>query len=316
MPALNSVVVTTDDLDHATEYYTKALKLNVVERSPTDAATLGRLWGLDRDYPGTCLVLKRRSEDQYGYLRLLHLDGARGVDIRGTARRWDWGIFDLAFVVTDNEAKVEAVERLGYEVFARPVRYDVGLRSGYYVKQSLVAGPNSVLVSFIERFNAPHSFGHVDPATGFSELGDSAQVVHDTDESIHFYSELLGVPVRSGPFRDVRGKQNSLIGIPSEASFTMTLLGEDSVAASFVELLSMPDLDGRAIPEQRSLLNYGLAALSFAVADLDATYRRLVDGQVDILCAPITAEVPGVGTSRVLTCFAPSGIPCEVYQRS
>ena len=197
MPALNSVVVTTDDIDHAIEYYTKGLKLSVVERSPTDAATLGRLWGLDRDYPGTCLVLKRRPEDQHGYLRLLHLDGARGVDIRGTARRWDWGIFDLAFVVTDNEAKVEAVERLGYEVFDRPVRYDVGLRSGYYVKQSLVAGPNSVLVSFIERFNAPHSFGHVDPATGFSELGDSAQVVHDTDESIHFYSELLGVPVRS-----------------------------------------------------------------------------------------------------------------------
>jgi catechol 2,3-dioxygenase-like lactoylglutathione lyase family enzyme len=316
MPALNSVIVTTDDLDRAVDYYTSGLKLSVVERGSPEADTFARLWGLDGEYSGTCLVLKRRPEDQHGYLRLLHLEGAQGADIRGAARRWDWGIFDLAFVVTDNEAKVGAIERLGYEVHARPLRYDVSPRSGYYVKQSLVAGPNSILVSFIERFNARHSFGRIDPATGFSELGDSAQVVEDTDTSVRFYSELLGVPVRTGPFRDVRGSQNTVIGIPPEATFAMTLMGEEALAASYVELLSMAGLDGRAIPEQRSLLNYGLAALSFAVSDLDATYQKLVDGQVEILCAPIEADVPGVGTTRVLTCFAPSGIPCEIYQQS
>lgn len=314
MTALNSVIVSTDDFELAKRYYTQGLKLTVSEEGSLDPAATKALWGLPREHHGKVLVLKRRPEDEHGCIRLVHLEGSKRQDIRGQARRWDWGIFDLAFVVNDNEAKVEAIEKLGYKVHLRPVRYDVGRDTGYYVKQSMVSGPNSVLISFMERFNAPHAFGHIDPATGFSELADSAQVVEDTDQSIRFYNELLGVPLRSGPFRNVRGNQNTVIGIPAEASFNMTLLGEDALACSLVELLSMPDLDGHSLPAQRSILNYGLAALSFAVTDLDATYQRLVDGKVEILCEPVEAVVPGVGQTRVFTCFAPSGIPCEVYQ--
>lgn len=315
--ALSNVVVTTDSIDRVKGYYLDGLKLIPGTEQRLDPATMKRLWGLDREYSIRSLTLKRRKEDKTGFIRLVEIQGAEGKDIRQGYNPWDYGIFDFAFVVRDNEGKATSIKNMGYDIFAWPVRYDFSYyqdRPNYYVTEGVVDGPNHVEVVFIERFNAPHPYGVLDEASGFTELIHSAIMVPDMEKATDFYHNLLGIPFR-GQFKNMVGPQFAhILKIPDDEPFDQHLMADPALVSGCVEILSTHKYKGKQIAEQRSLLNYGIAALSFAARDLQAVYQRMLDAKVEIVSEPIAAEIDGVGTTTAFTCYAPADIMCEVYQ--
>lgn len=316
--ALSSVIVTTDSLLRTKAYYTEGLKLTVAGEFSLDSEAIQRLWGLERPYPVRSLVLKRRAGDDRGYVRLVEIEGARGVNVRADADNWDYGVFDLAFVVKDNEGKTAEIERMGFGVHAWPVRYDFPYyadREPYYVTEGVVNGPNETKVVFIERFNAPHPYGTLDVASGFSEMVHSAQVVESIVEATHFYHDVLGLPIR-GEFRDMEGSQfEHILKISRDEKFDMSLLADPAIPGNCVELIHLHDRKGKTIAAQASLLNYGIAALSFESMDLPSVYRRVIEAAVEVVCEPMTLELDGAGSVEAFSCRGPSGILCEVYQK-
>lgn len=312
--ALNSVVITTDDLPRARAFYEGELKLIPVADYHPDPIATQRLWGLDRPYPIRTIILKRRPNDIHGFVKLTHIEGANGRDIRENANSWDQGLFTIAFQAKDSPTKIAQIEKLGYGLLTRPTRHDFKQYGEYYVTQSLIKGPNSVRLSMLERFNAPHPVGAMDDATGFSEIVDCSQAVSDLEATTRFY-EMLGLS-QLREFHLVGPYYEKSLGIRPDEPFGMRLLGDLEYSGSHIELLHFEQRRGEQLTRQSSPLNYGFAALSFGVKDLEATLAELQRAGVPIVCQPMETDLDGSGPVRTFSCFAPAGILCEVYQAS
>lgn len=105
-------------------------------------------------------------------------------------------------------------------------------------------------------------------------LHHASLTVADLDRSLHFYRDLLGVPVRE----QVDAAAETLSAVSGEASQQVRIADLDLGDGRVLELIE--NRDGKAPPDRAG------SHIAFQVDDIVATYRRLVKAGVEARSKP------------------------------
>jgi catechol 2,3-dioxygenase-like lactoylglutathione lyase family enzyme len=142
-----------------------------------------------------------------------------------------------------------------------------------------------------------------------SRLHHTGYTVADLDRSVKFYRDLLGCEVIATQSKQ-GGYLAAIVGYPDAHVRMAHLRAPDS--AHVIELFEYlaPD-PGRVELEPR---NVGTAHLCFIVADLNATYERLLAAGVKFVSPPVEVDTGINAGGAALYLWDPDGIPIELFQ--
>jgi catechol 2,3-dioxygenase-like lactoylglutathione lyase family enzyme len=140
-------------------------------------------------------------------------------------------------------------------------------------------------------------------------LHHTGYTVSDLDHSLEFYRDLLGCEVIATQEKE-GGYLAAIVGYPSAHVRMAHLRAPES--DHIIELFEyLSPAAGRLQLEPRKV---GTAHLCFIVADLDATYERLLAAGVEFFSPPVEVDTGINRGGRALYLHDPDGIPMELFQ--
>jgi catechol 2,3-dioxygenase-like lactoylglutathione lyase family enzyme len=282
-------------------------------KGPPDQ-TLNALWDLP---PGarTRQTLMRNVGTNTGFIRLVEVTRAPQIRIRADDQAWETGgINALDLRVADMEATRAALHARGWRAPAEPLRYEV---YGVEVIQWAPTSPDGVRLSFIQRIRPP--------LVGWSELkrwsrvANAAITTKDISASDAFFRWTLGFnQISKAASLGPSGGAN-VMGLPWPVADHLAVdirgFGGASPGGGAVELLSMPEVQGRDHAASAHPPNLGVAGLRFMVPDAAAARARLVAGGARVTPAVGTVILP-YGPCQAFAAAAPDGVWLEFVQMS
>jgi catechol 2,3-dioxygenase-like lactoylglutathione lyase family enzyme len=313
---LHTVTLCATDLEAALRFYRDGLGLRA--RGPLEvveeAKTIQRkLWGIPEDVGWGLYILERSGVPSTIQIRLLHLD-KETPKVQTSWNPLEPGPFSMGFPTEDAEAWDRDLRELGYESLAPMEKYEVPSPDGqkYGIHETIFNGPDFVHAVIISRRDGMSQLGPVDPSTGRGGPVYSAQSITDSDDVLRFYSEVLGLELRSD--QEWKTGETTALGVPAGLPFRFSLVYAQG--AAFGHLLFIDFRDGALVTagvEPRPP-NQGLTMWSFPVRDIEAMLKRVQDAGVPIVGGPESYESPALGKHHALTVLAPNGFLVELFE--
>jgi catechol 2,3-dioxygenase-like lactoylglutathione lyase family enzyme len=313
---LHTVTLCTADLEAAFRLYRDGLGLEVrgpVEMSGEATEIQRALWGIPDAVGWDLYVLERPTVPGTVQIRLLHLS----EETPRILKSWnplEPGPFSMGFPTEDAEGWDLALRELGFDSLAPIEKYEVPSPDGqkYGIHETIFNGPDFVHAVTISRKDGMPQLGPVDPTTGWGGPVYSAQSITDSDDVLHFYTDVLGLELRSD--QEWITGETSALGVPPGLPFRFSLVY--ARGARFGHLLF---IDFRENAEKTSGVpprppNQGLTMWSFPVRDIEAMLKRVQEAEVPVIGGPESYESPELGKHRALTVLAPNGFLVELFQ--
>lgn len=313
---LHTVTLCTADLEAALRLYRDGLGLEVrgpVEVSAETSEVQRKLWGIPDDMGWDLYVLDRPTVPGTIQIRLLHLSKETPKILTG----WnplEPGPFSMGFPTEDADAWDRDLRELGFDSLAPIEKYEVPSPDGqkYGIHETIFNGPDFVHAVTISRRDEMPQLGPVNPATGRGGPVYSAQSITDSDDVLHFYTDVLGLELRSD--QEWKTGETSALGVPAGLPFRFSLIYAQG--ATYGHLLF---IDFRENARETSGVaprppNQGLTMWSFPVRDIDAMLKRAQEAEVTIVGGPESYESPDLGKHRALTVLAPNGFLVELFE--
>ncbi|MCX6550947.1 MAG: extradiol dioxygenase, partial [Acidobacteria bacterium] len=223
---LHTVTVCTNELAAWLKLYRDGLGLQV--RGPVSLGdevrrTLNGLWGMSPAERWTLYLLDRPAASGAVQIRLLVFD-APGPAIRQTWDPREPAPFTLGFPTSNLPPLDAKLRELGFTSLARMEQSQIPRPDGtkYGMRESVFKGPDKVHVVGVSRLDDMPQLGPVDPATGHGGPAYSAQVIVNSDSVIAFYTDVLGMELRSD--REWKSGATSAIGVPEGTAFRLALV--------------------------------------------------------------------------------------------
>lgn len=185
-------VVSVSDLDKVAAALTEAFGWKVLSEGEISRDDLSA-WKLPSEATAGYRLLANRIETG-GAIRLVEFRNVSRSLIRPAGRFWDTGgVFNLNFQVRDLETSLAILRRHGWSATSEPSIYEYP--GGVRGQDILAKGPDDLVLSFQERFSPPLAgWPAFDVA---SHVDISYQFIHDHEQWLAFYSEVLGYDVES-----------------------------------------------------------------------------------------------------------------------
>ncbi len=314
---LHMATLVAHDLDEVRRFYADGLGLELSGPHAVDDETRKlqrRLWGVPDEIGWQLYLLRRPAVAGTVSVRVLLLD-------RETPRvhtTWDArepGPFSLGFPAADLEPWDAALREMGFESMNPMSKYEVPRPDGsrYGMHETIWKAPDFMHVVTLSRRDGMPQLGPIDPATGRGGPVYSAQSIRDSDRVLAFYSDVLGLELRSDREWKSHGSKGAL-AVPDGTVFRFSILY--APGASYGHLLFIDFRDG-ALPDSGVAPrppNRGLVGWTFPVRDLSEVERRAREAEAAIVSGPIEYESPSLGRHRALTVLAPNGFLVELVE--
>ncbi len=274
--------------------------------------SLNALWSLPKDAV-TEQALLRNIAAQSGMIRLVVVTGAPQRRIRPYDQAWETGgIGALDLRLTDMEAACRALESRGWDAVSDPVCYTA---YGKDVSQWAPRSPDGIRLSFIQRIAPP--LPDTSELRPWGRAANAAMIVKDMGASQNFFGKVLGLKQVSQT-NTVGGDGANVMGLPWAFQRTLKVdiagyageTGHDSA----VELISMPQAQGRDYGADARPPNLGTAALRYIVPDIAAVAALCKAGGV-APAAPIqNITIPPFGRVKAFAVSNLDGVWLEFIE--
>lgn len=275
--------------------------------------SLNHLWSLPKDAV-TEQALLRNVAAQSGMIRLVVVTGAPQRRIRPYDQAWETGGIEAVDLrVTDMEAACRALESRGWDAASDPVRYTA---YGRDVSQWAPRSPDGIRLSFIQRIAPP--LADTSELKPWGRAANAAMIVKDMAASQAFFGKVLGLKQVSQT-NTVGGDGANVMGLPWEFQRSLKVdiagyageIGHDSA----VELISMPQAQGRDYAANARPPNLGTAALRYVVPNIAAVAALCTAGGF-APAAPIQEiDTSPFGRTKVFAVSAPDGVWLEFIEQ-
>lgn len=313
---LHTATLVVADLEETRRFYSQGLGLTLTGPIEVDDATREiqrALWGIPEDL-GWQLYMMRRGVEQTVQVRVLVLD-------RETPRvhtTWDArepGPFSLGFPAAELEPWDTALREMGFASMNPMSKYQVPRADGskYGMHETIWKAPDFMHAVTLSRRDGMPQLGPIDPETGRGGPVYSAQSITDSDQVLAFYTEVLGMELRSDREWKSHGSKGAL-AVPDGTVFRFSIVY--ALGASHGHLLFIDFRDG-ALPASGVAPrppNRGLVAWTFPVRDLGEVERRAKAAGAPIVGGPVAYDSPSLGRHRALTVLAPNGFLIELFE--
>lgn len=304
---LARMAVSVHDLDATVDFFRDVLEMELAGRAELDAAAFGRLWHLPRCTRVRAAWLANRRQSTC--IELLEVVPNSGRSLRAGAHSCDFGLFDVAVRAADIDAVYGDLRARGWKFLSAPVTYEADWVN-LTVKEVILIGPELMPIALIERLTGdkPLIRGR------FGDMVDTAQFVSDMEKALAFYTGVLGYEVFFD--RELRpGLIDEVVALAPGARVRMALLVRRGSATPAVELIHC-SASTRSLAVEAGPDRFGLFALAFAVADLDALLARVGAAGYRVWSGPL-ATTDAAGTPvRAAVVRGPDDVLLEFFTPS
>jgi len=314
---LHTATYLTSDLAAYRGFYVDGLGLTLEGPFVIDEATREvqrALWGIPVGIEWETYRLHRAGVDGTIQIRLLVTD-------RETPRvhtTWDArepGPFSTGYPAVDVPAWDRSLRELGYDAMNPMSTYAVPRPDGttYGIDETIFKAPDFMHAVTISRKDGMPQLGPVDPENGRGGPVYSAQSIEDSDRVLEFYTDVLGMELRSDREWKSHGSTGAL-AVPDGTVFRFSIVYAQGARDG--HLLFIDFRDG-ALPSSGVAPkppNQGMVMWSFPTVDLDEVLRRADGFGTPRVGGPTLYRSPTLGAHRVATLEAPNGYLIELFE--
>jgi len=225
------------------------------------------------------------------------------------------GPFSMGFPNGDQINQDKKLRKLGFGALNNIEIYDVPRpdTSRYPIHETIFNGPDFVHGVGIFRGDGMSQLGAIDN----NKLGGpaySAQVIENSDKVLAFYTNVLGMELRSDRVWESAGSKGAL-NVPDGTVFRFSIVyakGAKSGHMLFVDYQNVEAIDPGVTPR---IPNRGIGLWTYPVKDLDEVLARARNAEIEILHAPVIYNSPTLGKVRVASIVAPNNFIIELFER-
>ncbi|HCI04371.1 TPA: hypothetical protein DEW47_00085 [Patescibacteria group bacterium] len=131
-------------------------------------------------------------------------------------------------------------------------------------------------------------------------------VTNNLENSLKFYKDILGFKIKMEGFED-RNFIDHILNLKKSSLMTVKLVDEKG---GIIELLKYDNPRGK--PIKREINDLGLSHFALTVDDLNETYDRLKNNNIEFVSAPILSPD---NKAKVCFCYDPNGIVIELVEQ-
>ena len=316
--AAESFSVGVSDMAAALRLFRDEMKLTVEADYPASSSLLAA-WKLA---PGVSARIVELSYTGYpiGRLRLVEYTPSAMTRVRVHSGAGphdgavDIGPKAIDFYVADPIRPVfERITALGYPVRSEPVKHSVGETVS---EEFVFWGPDGVpLLFMVGHVHGPEMMRPDLRPDPFSEVATVSVIGGATDRTRDFSEGILGlVPiVAEDTGADDLARANELTGVPEGTGISWIVYGASNEASGKILVLNFGGSEGKRLSGRMRPGHLGFSLITHRTEDIDALYRKLVDGGWAVMTAPTEVEANGT-TSRRLLAHGPNEELFEIVQ--
>ena len=118
---VEGVLISVSDMDESLAFYRDWVGMEVVADQRLEPDKIQRFWNLSKETEAEVVILK--NEEQSTLLELIGFKPRSGIAIREGAQPWDYGIYDIAFLVRDLDKTYNDLIKKGFTLCSPPIAY-------------------------------------------------------------------------------------------------------------------------------------------------------------------------------------------------
>ena len=303
---IDSIFISVRDMDESLAFYRDWVGMEVVAEQHLDPEKIRRLWNLAPEIQARAVFLK--NEEQPTMLELIEFQPTSKRAIRQEARHWDYGFYDVGFMVKDLDKTYKGLIGKGFTFISPPIYYKPDWTT-FDVKEAILIGPNDMPIAHIELLTSPK----MDIKIAYGRLSHVAQMVEDMDKVIMFYRDILGLQLIS----DVpvsRGLVDDVLMLPTGTDVRLAFVRKENSQYAGVEFLVF-SLKGKSLASAAKPPNLGLFMISFETDDLPGLMEQFKSEKVTILSGPVELEAGPHGNIKAITVEGPNQEMLEFFEK-
>ena len=315
--ALHTITVSTNSLEESLLFYRDGNGLTVTGPIKTGYITKRRqrkLWDIPRRTKWDLYLLHRKGVPGTIQIRLLVLH-KRAPAIHRSWSALELGPFSMGWPNLQPLRQDEKLRQLGFGSLNKIEVYPVPRPDGsnYLISETIFNAPDFVHGVSINRGDGMTQLGPIDPKSGLGGPAYSAQIIEDSDRVLAFYTDVLGLELRSDRTWTTRS-EDSALAVPPGTVFRFSIVYAKGAASGhllFVDYKNRATIAPNAEPR---VPNLGIGMWSFPTRSLETVLDRAREKNIEIVRRPTRYKSPALGDVRAATLLAPNGFLVEIFE--
>ncbi len=310
--AVNKVSITVADLDRSVEFYTTVLPFKRVKTFKLSGKEIQKLFGIkDKHLKVQVVQLALGSE----IIELMEFETKQiGRPVPHTSRSNDLWFQHIAIVVSDMDKAYEQVAKHKVEhVSTSPQTLPDYIPAASGISAFYFRDPddhNLELIYFPKGKGNPKWQNNGDKV--FLGIDHSAIGIEETDESLAFYQDVLGLKV-AGNSENYGPEQERLNQVFGARLLITGLHGQEGFGLEFLEYIAPPG--GKKYPSDSSPVDLWHWHTSVKVASVEATYKvSLEKGYTIISNGVVDLSNTSLAANKGLLIRGPDGHAMFIYE--
>ncbi|QHJ13909.1 hypothetical protein FX988_04190 [Paraglaciecola mesophila] len=313
---LHTVTIATVSLQQSLLFYRDGMGMTV-EGPLTITKTLEqaqrKMWNMPPDVSWETYRLYRKGVDSAIQIRLLVLSKPM-PSIHDSWDSRELGPFSLGFPNTNTVALDKHIRKVGFGALNALESYPIPRPDGssYQIDETIFNAPDFNHGVAITRGNGMAQLGPTDE-NGIGGPAYSAQVITDSESQLTFYTQVLGLEIRSDRVFKSAGDKGAM-NLPNGSEFRFAIVYSKGATTGHMLFVDFHNISPLKPKHRPSLPNLGLGMWSFPVRSLQTVLDNAKAYGTEIVSVQKNLNDPLIGTRDVATMRAPNGFLIEVFE--
>ena len=313
---LHTVTIATVSLEQSMLFYRDGMGLSVEGPLNLTSAQIQKqrkLWNMPTDLNWQTYRIFRPGMKEAIQIQLLVLDKVT-PSIHQSWQSTALGPFSLGFPNSNTIALDKKIRKVGFGALNSLESYPIPRTDGstYQIDETIFNAPDFVHGVAITRGGGMAQLGPTDD-NGMGGPAYSAQIIENSVEHLKFYTDVLGLEIRSDREFKSAGDKGAM-NLPNGTVFRFAIVYSKGATTGHMLFVDFRNLEPIRSNVKPSLPNLGIGMWSFPVTSISTVLANASKFGSEIVSQPILVTNEFYGKAKVATLRAPNGFLIEIFE--
>lgn len=313
---LHTVTIATLSLKQSILFYRDAMGLQMegpLEISASTKKAQRALWEIPDDLDWQTYRFYRKDVTQAIQIRLMVLSKPTPSILQSWSPT-QLGPFSLGFPNNNTIELDKKIRKVGFGALNEIESYPIPRTDGttYQIDETIFNGPDFNHGVAITRGNGMPQLGPLD-MNGLGGPAYSAQIISDSDNHLKFYTDILGLEIRSDREFKSAGDKGAM-NLPNGTVFRFAIVYSKGASTGHMLFVDFRNIEPVKPVTRPSIPNLGLGMWTFPVKSIDDVLENAKQHNAQIVGQSRRVTDPLLGNVLKATLRAPNGFLIEVFE--
>jgi len=314
---LHTVTIATVSLEQNLLFYRDGMGLSVkgpIALTDKQIAQQRKLWQIPQDILWQTYHLYREGVPEAIQIQLLVLNKPT-PSIHQSWNSTELGPFSLGFPNQDTIALDKKIRKVGFGALNALESYPIPRTDGttYQIDETIFNAPDFLHGVAITRGGGMAQLGPIDN-NGLGGPAYSAQIIEDSVNHLKFYTDVLGLEIRSDREFKSAGDKGAM-NLPNGTVFRFAIVYSKGATTGHMLFVDFRNIKPIKPTTRPSIPNIGLGMWTYPVTSINTVLANAKAFGSEIVSEAIIITSPIYGKAKVATLRAPNGFLIEVFER-